>query len=165
MIPAIPITSANFASFGEVIETSGHPHKLINEGLCQRFTDLASFDIDDGTVGLSLFQSELRETPYTCTLLERHPKGSQCFIPMGGSAYLVITADDESGKPSADIHAFLAAPHQCVNIAKNTWHGVLAPISGTGLFAVIDRIGTAGDTDPNLEEHLLETPVKVHPPT
>ena len=160
MITATPITSANFAEFGEVIDTSQAPHILINNDLCKRFTDLASFDIDDGTAGLSLFQSELRATPYACDLLERHPKGSQCFIPMGGSAYFVITSADDAGKPSRNIKAYLALPHQCVNIFKNTWHGVLAPISGSGLFAVIDRIGTGQ----NLEEYTLPSPITIQPP-
>lgn len=155
MIKAIPITEPAFAPFGEVIEVGGE-HKLINEGLCKRFTDLASFDVEDGEIGLSLFQSELRSLPYACGLLERHPKGSQCFIPMGDSRYLVIVAPDDGGIPG-QISAFLANSDQCVNIAKNTWHGVLAPISGTGLFAVMDRIGGGS----NLEEHDLSEQVLV----
>ena len=153
---AVPITSQAFAPFGEVIETGQTPFVLINEGKCHRYTDLASFDIVDGAVGLSFFQSELRELPYECTLLERHPLGSQCFVPMGDSAFLVIVAPDADGVPG-QITAFVAAPHQAVNIARNTWHGVLAPISGSGLFAVLDRIGEGQ----NLQEHVLEEPVLI----
>lgn len=153
---AAPITAAAFAPFGEVIETGDGPHILINEGKCRRYTDLASFDVVDGSVGLSFFQSELRPTPYACTLLERHPLGSQCFVPMGDSSYFVIVAEDAGGKPGA-ISAFIAGPHQAVNIARNTWHGVLAPISGSGLFAVLDRIGQGQ----NLEEHGLEEPMLI----
>jgi ureidoglycolate lyase len=36
-----------------------------------------------------------------------------------------------------------------VNYHRGVWHGVLAPLSEPGLFAVIDRIGAG----PNLEEH------------
>ncbi len=145
---AQPITAEAFAPFGEVITCSG-AHHMINAGQCKRFSDLASFDILDGTLGLSLFQSELRSVPYSCNLLERHPLGSQCFIPMGQSDYLVIVAKDEGGPTNPQ--AFLATGHQVVNIARNTWHGVLAPISGSGLFTVMDRIGDGS----NLEEHSL----------
>lgn len=152
---AAPITAEAFAPYGEVIATDG-PSVTINEGLCQRFSDLATFDLDGGQLGLSLFQSQLRALPYTCDLLERHPLGSQCFIPMSEAALLIIVAPDNDGTPGAPV-AFVATNDVAVNIARNTWHGVLAPIKGTGLFAVIDRIGDG----PNLEEHRLERPVLV----
>lgn len=154
-LEAEPITAAAFAPFGQVIETTGQTHVLINEGLCKRFSDLANFDVVDGHVGLSLFQSQLRSLPYTCTLLERHPLGSQCFVPMSDACYLVIVAPDNNGTPGP-AKAFVAT-HHAVNIARNTWHGVLCPVAGSGLFAVLDRIGTGK----NLQEHILATPLNV----
>jgi len=91
-LKAVPITAEAFAPYGEVIEARGD-YTLINAGACKRFTDLASFDIQDGTLGLSVFQSQVRSLPYECDLLERHPLGSQCFVPMD-SDYLVIVATD-----------------------------------------------------------------------
>ena len=41
-LSAEPITTAAFAPYGEVIETDGQKHVLINEGKCKRFTDLAT---------------------------------------------------------------------------------------------------------------------------
>jgi ureidoglycolate lyase len=156
---APPLTPEAFAPFGEVIEVAGQTsHILINEGLCKRFNNLASFDVLDGEVGLSLFQAELRPLPHIFDLVERHPLGSQCFIPMGSSSYLVIVAPDAGGSPGP-LQAFTAAPHQIVNIGRNIWHGVLAPISGSGLFAVMDRIGGGV----NLQEHTLDTAVSVMP--
>ncbi len=84
-------------------------------------------------------------------MLERHPLGSQCFIPMDQSEYLVIVAEDEGGRPSTP-RAFMARSPQSINIKRNVWHGVLTPISGSGLFAVVDRIGDGN----NLEEHWLK---------
>lgn len=156
---ATPITAATFAPFGEVIDTDGDPTLFINGGRCARYTDKAQFDVIDGRIGLSLFHSEICPLPYRCDLLERHPLGTQCFVPMGGSAYLVAVAEDHGGAPSP-VKAFFALPHQAVNLFRNTWHGVLAPISGSGLFAVIDRIGTG----PNLEEYPLGRPILITPP-
>ncbi len=156
MIRAQPITASAFAPFGEVVESGCATPILINEGKCQRFTDLITLDIVDGTAGLSLFDAELRELPYACTLMERHPLGSQCFVPMQDSRFLVIVAPDADGVPGTP-QAFVAGSGQCVNIARNTWHGVLCPISGSGLFAVIDRIGEG----PNLQEVTLDHPVVV----
>jgi len=154
-VKAAPLTQNAFARFGEVVTCAGDDFSLINAGKCKRFTDLASFDIVDGQVGLSLFESELRELPYACDLLERHPLGSQCFVPIGGSDYLVIVAEDEDGPTRPQ--AFHARADQTVNIGRNIWHGVLAPISGSGLFAVMDRIGEGA----NLEEVTLTTPIIV----
>ncbi|ARE41536.1 Ureidoglycolate hydrolase [Rhodovulum sp. P5] len=155
MLAAEPITAEAFAPFGEVIETGGD-FVTINQGACRRFTDLATLDIVDGRPGISLFDAQIRDLPYKCDFLERHPLGSQCFIPMQGARFLVIVAADEGGVPGTP-RAFVAGDHQAVNIARNTWHGVLCPISGSGLFAVIDRIGEGG----NLEEHRLSRPLTV----
>ncbi|RFP86681.1 ureidoglycolate lyase [Rhodobacteraceae bacterium 63075] len=155
-IEAAPLTAEAFAPFGEVMDASGNPDKIINQGLCARFHDLATLDFVEGRAGVSLFQAELRALPYRLDMMERHPLGSQAFIPMSQDGFLVIVAEDDSGRPAAP-HAFLSAPGQAINFHRGTWHGVLTPLSGPGLFAVIDRIG-AGD---NLEEVWFEPPWEV----
>ena len=79
---------------------------------------------------------------------ERHPLGSQAFIPLGDSAFLVVVAEETENGP-ADPIAFRTAPGQGVNIARNVWHGILTPLDTTSDFAVIDR----GGEGVNLEEH------------
>ena len=155
-IEAQPITAQAFAPFGELVEPGLTLATMINDGLCARYSGLACLDAQDGHIGVSLFQADLRPVPHTLDLLERHPMGSQCFLPLGGSSYLVIVAHDEAGRPGTP-QAFLAGPEQPVNIARNVWHGVLTPISGSGLFAVLDRFGPGQ----NLEEHRLEDPVLI----
>jgi ureidoglycolate lyase len=152
-----PLRPADFAQFGDVVEVGGD-HVLINDGRCKRFTDLSALVADGGRVGVSLFQSEVQALPYTCTLLERHPHGSQCFVPMEGCETLYIVAEDEDGTPVRP-RAFVAHGRQAVNIAANTWHGVLTPLSGGGLYTVIDRV----DGGPNLEEHSLARALTVVP--
>ncbi|MEM1232802.1 MAG: ureidoglycolate lyase [Pseudomonadota bacterium] len=153
-IGARPLTAADFAAFGDVLDCSGEFDKLINEGLCERHHDRARLDfgteIGGGRAGVSLFKAEPRTLPYELTLIERHPEGSQCFVPMTQHPFLVIVAEDPSTEPCA----FLTAPGQAINFHRGTWHGVLTPLYAPGLFAVIDRIGNT----PNLQEHLFETP-------
>lgn len=151
-----PLTAEAFAPFGDVLDCAGSPDKLINEGLCGRFHDRAALDFEDGRAGLSIFHATPRALPYTLTLLERHPQGSQAFIPMSFDPFLVITAQDLGNKPG-EITAFLSAAGQAINFHKGTWHGVLTPLTEPGLFAVVDRIGD-GD---NLEEFRLENPVMI----
>ena len=159
-ITARPLTAAGFASFGEVIEARGAPDKLINAGLCGRHHDLARLDFGPkGRAGISVFDAAPRALPYRLDLLERHPEGSQAFLPMTRHPFLVIVAPDEGGAPGAPL-AFIAAPGQGVNYHRGTWHGVLAPLHAPGLFAVVDRIGRT----PNLEEHPLDPPWTVEAP-
>lgn len=155
-IPAQTIIAEAFAPFGDLLETSGDPEKWINRGKCGRFHDRANLDFTDGQAGISLFKSELASLPLTLEMLERHPLGSQAFIPMSYDAFLVVVAQD-TGKGPGKPRAFLTEPGQAINFHRNTWHGVLTPIAGSGLFAVVDRIG-AGE---NLEEHWFETPYRV----
>lgn len=149
-----PLTAAAFAPFGDVLEAVGPPDRLINQGLCGRFHDRARLDFGaDGRAGISLFSAEPRALPYRLEMVERHPEGSQAFIPMTAAPFLVIVAPDEGGRPGRPL-AFLTAPGQGINLARGTWHGVLTPLSAPGLFAVVDRIGPT----PNLEEHWFAEP-------
>jgi len=152
-----PITAEAFAPYGDVIEVSGTPDKIINQGLCGRFHDLARMAFGtDGRAGISLFQAELRILPLTLDMVERHPEGSQAFLPMSMDGFLVIVAPDENGAPGTPL-AFMTKPGQGVNYLPNTWHGVLTPVAGSGLFAVIDRIGVT----PNLQEFWFPDPFVV----
>ncbi|WP_171210982.1 ureidoglycolate lyase [Ruegeria sp. HKCCA5426] len=155
-IAATPLTHAAFAPFGDVIEVAGDPDKIINQGQCGRFHDRAEMDFSDGRAGISLFNANPRALPYQLDMVERHPDGSQAFIPMTHQPFLVIVALDENGKPG-EPEAFITSPGQAVNYHRGTWHGVLTPLHGPGLFAVVDRIGTGT----NLEEFWFDTPYEV----
>ncbi|MBF9029713.1 ureidoglycolate lyase [Rhodobacterales bacterium HKCCE3408] len=157
MIQAKPLTAADFAPFGDVLDASGGPDRMINEGLCGRFHDRARLDFGpDGRACLSIFDAVPRDLPYELTLLERHPLGSQAFLPMTEHSFLVIVAPDAGGVPG-DPLAFLTAPRQGINFLRNTWHGVLTPLHAPGLFAVVDREGPGV----NVEEYRLRVPVTV----
>lgn len=153
-----PLTAADFAPFGDVLECAGPPDRIINAGKCGRYHDRALLDFGDARAGISLFKAEPRSLPYALDLLERHPEGSQAFVPMSEHPFLVTVAPDEGGRPGAPL-AFLTAPGQGVNFHRGTWHGVLTPLHLPGLFAVVDRIGLTQ----NLEEFFLDPPYIVVP--
>ncbi|WP_106753487.1 ureidoglycolate lyase [Pannonibacter carbonis] len=156
-IAAQPLTPEAFAPYGDVLDTSGDPDRLINQGLCGRYHDRARLDFGaDGRAGISLFKAEPRALPYQLDMVERHPDGSQAFIPMSLTSFLVIVAPDNGGLPGTP-QAFLTKPGQAINLHRGTWHGVLTPLDAPGLFVVIDRIGSS----PNLQEHWFETPYVV----
>ncbi len=149
-----PLTPAAFAEFGDVLDAAGEPDRLINQGLCGRFHDRARLDFGhDGRAGISIFKARARTLPYRLDMVERHPDGSQAFLPMTPEPFLVIVAPDEGGSPGRP-RAFLTAPGQGINLLRNIWHGVLTPLHAPGLFAVVDRIGDG----PNLEEFRYAPP-------
>jgi len=144
------LTAHAFRPYGEVIEIAGPPSVTINRGKCGRHHDLAAIDIVDGTAGISLFDGTPYSLPLTLDLVERHPLGSQAFLPMSDTPFLVIVADDDDGLP---VHprAWLTNGQQGVNYNRGTWHGVLTPLATPARFTVIDRIGEGS----NLEEAVL----------
>ena len=150
-----PLTAEAFAPYGEVLEATGD-FRLINAGLCRRHHDRARLDFGPGgRAGISVFKAELRALPYAFDLIERHPEGSQAFLPMSADPFLVIVSDG----PDATPRAFVTDGAQGINLRRGTWHGVLTPLGGPGLFAVVDRIGES----PNLQEHRFATPWVVTP--
>ncbi len=146
------LTAEAFAPYGDVMAADGAPDKLINQGRCGRYHDRARLDFSDGEAGISIFKGEVEMLPLALKMVERHPLGSQAFVPMSADSFLVVVARDEDGNP-VDPIAFLTEPGQAINFHKGTWHGVLTPLAEPGLFAVVDRVGTGA----NLEEHWFET--------
>ena len=144
-----PLTAAAFAPFGDVLEATGD-FRLINDGMCHRHHDRARIDVAPevdaaNRTGISIFNAVPRTLPYRFDLIERHPEGSQAFLPMTEHPFLVIVAPGPEAAPLA----FLTDGTQGINLHRGTWHGVLTPLSAPGRFAVVDRIGGT----PNLEEH------------
>ena len=144
LIQSERLTATAFAPFGDVLDATG-PHRLINEGLCARYHDRARLDFGTANAGISIFHAQARSFPYAFDLIERHPDGSQAFIPMTAQPFLVVVSADPHTQP----RAFVTDGAQGINLHRATWHGVLTPLSSPGLFAVIDRIGD----DANLETH------------
>lgn len=155
-IPAEPLTAAAFAAFGDVLEARGAPDRIINDGLCGRFHDRARLEFGTGRAGISVFDAVPRGLPYDFTLVERHPEGSQAFLPMTAHPFLVVVAPDAGGRPGRP-RAFLTTGAQGINLHRGTWHGVLTPLAAPGLFAVVDRIGAGA----NLEGYRYDAPWRV----
>src|SRR6185369_16197085 len=97
------LTAEAFAPFGSVIEASDAAVKIdINQGHAVRYDALAKADCAEGgghTV-LSLFRAKPLAAPVLKTF-ERHPLGSQSFVPLGGKPYLVAVAPAGDFDPAA----------------------------------------------------------------
>lgn len=146
-----PITADEFAPFGELLTPRSTPDRMINEGRCERHHALATVQRGEGEAIISIFRSLAVSLPYECTLLERHPLGSQAFMPLGPDEWLSVVALDDGGRPGGPL-AFLVPAGMGVNLHANIWHGVLTPLDRPADFLVVDREGGGV----NLEEYLID---------
>ena len=151
-ISPAPLTQKYFCEYGDVLEIENREHFLINDGMCKRFDHLSKVTADHGVgqSSISIFRGQPYSLPLEVKLLERHPLGSQAFMPLHSDPFLVIVADDFNGRPTTP-KVFFTNGAQGVNIHENTWHGVLTPLFTECDFLVIDRVGPT----PNLEESIL----------
>jgi ureidoglycolate lyase len=153
-----PLTRAAFAPFGDIIETEGAHHYPINGGMCERYHDLARVETS-GPGARQLISIGIGKPyclPLTLKMVERHPLGSQAFIPLSPEPFLVIVAVDENSRPAIP-RAFMTNGAQGVNYPINTWHGVLTPIGGEQRFLIVDRGGDGS----NLEEYFFEEALQI----
>ena len=139
-----PLTREAFAPFGEVI-AFGAATKVfpINNGTTQRHHALARVDVGGGHGLISLARAEPRTLPFAVTMLERHPLGSQAFIPLSKTPYLIVVAESPDHPP----RCFLAAHGEGVNYHAGTWHHPLIALDEVSDFLIVDRGGEGHNCD------------------
>lgn len=141
-----------FADFGDVLEPGGGEERGINDGSCVRHHDLSRIDcVGSGHASLSLFSASPRELPFRLVRLERHPLGSQAFMPRGTGEFCVVVAGGTDEPEPGAVRAFVTGRGQGVNIRRNVWHHPLIALGGESEFWVADWVGES----PNLQEHDL----------
>ncbi|RUU58480.1 ureidoglycolate lyase [Mesorhizobium sp. M2C.T.Ca.TU.002.02.1.1] len=160
-IVAKPLTRENFAPFGDVIDMGGDNRYPINAGRAMRYHDLATAEATgpNARVLISMVRGTPYEMPLKLAMVERHPLGSQAFIPLSPRPFLVVVCHDTKDGPG-EPHAFLAGPGQGINYRRNLWHGVLTPIGEEQDFLIVDRGGDGS----NLEEFYFSHPYEIHLP-
>lgn len=143
-----PLTADAFAPYGDVIEVSERAERVpINYGWTTRYRDLAALDYADdaGRAMVSIMRSKPL-TPLVLKIFERHPIGSQAFVPLQGRPFLVAVAPPGDFDPGA-VRVFRAEAGQGVNYAKGTWHHFLLALEIESDFLVIDREGPGDNLD------------------
>ncbi len=144
-----PLTRAGFARFGDVVEIDGSDSFAINDGTAMRFNDLARVDVSTqgGRAALSVFRGQPIRFPLQVSEVERHPLGSQAFVPMGAIVFLVVVATDAADQRPGEPFAFLSNGRQGVNYARNVWHHPLLSLGAVSDFLVVDRAGPGENCD------------------
>lgn len=139
------MTAENFAEYGELID-AGRSHKMteINQGTAVRYDDIVTLDCDaeGGRVCVSVFVSQPRPQPIELEIMEKHPLGSQAFIPLDGLPFLVVVAKAGLRKLKIeDLHGFLVPAGAGVNLKRDVWHHPLLSLYPDQKFLILERMG------------------------
>ncbi|RDU98086.1 ureidoglycolate lyase [Trinickia dinghuensis] len=153
-----PLTRDAFAPFGDVISLDGARRFPINGGTTERFHDLATIDVGEagGRTLVNVFRAQPRTLPFEVAMMERHPLGSQAFIPLGDVRYLVVVAPS-GALDERRMRAFAVTGGVGVNYARGVWHHPLIALDAIADFLVVDR----GGNQPNCDEIELARPYRL----
>ncbi|AIW15676.1 ureidoglycolate lyase [Vibrio tubiashii] len=144
-----PLTKQAFAEFGDVIEVDNSDYFMINNGSTRRYHKLASTDVQEqgGEAIISIFQAMPLSYPLTIKMLERHPLGSQAFVPLLGQPYLIVVAPKGDQPSLKSCRAFLSNGRQGVNYHKGVWHHPVLALTDQDQFLIVDRGGEGHNCD------------------
>ena len=147
------ITKENFAAFGDLISSDNINPMDINEGYAKRFNNLANIDTskDKGETIVSIFSTLKRSFPMKINMMEKHPLGSQAFVPMKETIFLSFVAPPGNAPEINKIQSFIIPPKMGINYKPGIWHFPLISTEDTN-FLVIDRKGS----DKNLIIHKFD---------
>jgi len=144
-----PLTGKSFLPYGDVIEVhNDNPIIAINGGLANRHHNLAKVDVNtkNGHAAISIIDTQKIVLPLRVTTMERHPLGSQAFMPIGNNPYLVLVAPAGEFDPHA-LSGFLVQSNQGINYAKGVWHHACISLYDSNQFLVVDREGEGDNCD------------------
>ena len=142
-IKPISVNRSNFAEFGDLISTSDINPIDINAGYAKRFDNLADVNTlkNGGTTIVSIFSALKRTFPMKVDMMEKHPLGSQAFIPMKETTFLTFVAPAGDFPEINKIQSFIIPPKTGINYKPGIWHFPLISTENTN-FLVIDRKGS-----------------------
>ena len=142
VIKPIKITRENFTEFGDLISSEGINPIDINTGYAKRFDNLANIDTtkEKGETIVSIFSALKRSFPMKIDMMEKHPLGSQAFIPMKETTFLSFAAPPGEKPDINKIESFIIPPRTGINYKPDIWHFPLISTENTN-FLVIDRKG------------------------
>ena len=154
------INKENFKKFGDMITTSGIKPLDINDGYAKRFDGIANLDTkkDNGESTISIFSALKRSFPMKVDMMEKHPLGSQAFIPMKETVFLAFVAPEGDRPDLSKIESFIVPNGIGVNYNAGVWHFPLIATEDMN-FLVVDRLGDGDNLilhDLNKENITLE---------
>ena len=142
IIKPIKINRSNFGAYVDLISTDDIYPMEINAGYAKRFDNLANLNTskDEGKTIVSIFSALKRNFPMKIDMMEKHPLGSQAFIPMKETTFLCFVAPPGESPDINKIQSFIIPPKNGINYKPGIWHFPLISTEDAN-FLVIDRKG------------------------
>ena len=139
----IPISKENFSKFGDVISTKDIKPLDINNGYAKRYDNIVNLNTleANGETTVSIFSALKRNFPMKIDMMEKHPLGSQAFIPMKETTFIAFVAPIGDKPDLNKIEAFIVPPGIGINYNAGTWHFPLISTENMN-FLVVDRKGS-----------------------
>ena len=136
------VSKKNFKKFGQIIDTSKKKFFSINNGFEKRYDNLGKIDTSTkkGKTVVSIFSAKKRSFPMKIDMMEKHPLGSQAFVPMKETSFLVFVAPKGMSPNIKKIESFKIPKQTGINLNPGIWHFPLISTKNMN-FLVIDRKG------------------------
>ena len=136
------INKENFSKFGDMITTENIKPVDINNGYAKRFDEIAKVDTsnNNGETTISIFSALKRSFPMKIDMMEKHPLGTQAFIPMKETTFLTLVAPEGKKLEMDKIESFVVPKGKGVNYKTGIWHFPLISTEDMD-FLVVDRKG------------------------
>ena len=152
-----PLTRERFAPYGDVIEAAADHRTPMNAARFERFDHLCEVDLPhQGRAAVSIARCRVATSlPYRIDRVERHPHGSQAFVPLAPCRIVIVVAPPAEMVVAEELQAFETNGRQGVNYHRGTWHMPLIAFEEGQEFLIVDRAADG----PNCDEHWLDEPV------
>ena len=161
-VKAEPLTRASFAPYGDLLAPT--PGRIDNNTLLDggyarmsdpvpaaRRTDFDVLDYwgDIATISrdtMRLGYLRTRKRPFTVSWFERHLKGTQSFMPLGGADSVICVGAASATLPDlAAVRAFRLDGTAGINLHPGTWHWTPFPVGGAADFIILVREAVVDD--------------------
>ena len=151
-----PLTADSFAPYGDVVESAAQHVADMNADSFERFDDLCGVEAHEGRIAVSIARCrKATSLPHRINMVERHPHGSQAFVPLTPCRMMVVVAEPGAEPAAGKLRAFVSNGRQGINYHRGTWHMPLIAFDTGQEFLIIDRVGKS----PNCDLHPLDEPV------
>ena len=146
IIKPTKITKKSFALYGDLISTNDVRPMDINDGYAKRFDNLANINTskEKGETIVSIFSALKRTFPMKIDMMEKHPLGTQAFIPMKETTFITFVAPLGKKPEINKIESFIVPPGMGINYKAGVWHFPLISTEDMN-YLVIDRKGSGNN--------------------
>ncbi|MFI5300840.1 MAG: ureidoglycolate lyase [Polyangiales bacterium] len=152
-VRARPLSLSDWSPYGALLAArdeadAGRSANQGNARVFDRLVDLRNARPGAAALNVSAFRARPRDVSdgLVVELLEKHPRSTQLFVPMGAARYLVVVALGGDAPDLSTLAAFVATGRQGVAYGPGVWHHPIVALDEPTDFACfVHEDGSADD--------------------